>query len=66
MEHQLVWRNNMKSKEQILDLLEELGNCATDYDNYEYGLPLHTKEQVEKMIEIVENWLDEKEIKEYL
>ena len=39
-------------EKQIEQIIDELNEYATDYDNYEYGLPMHG-DHYEKMKEII-------------
>ena len=47
----------MITDEKILELITKLDNLATNFNGFEFGLPIHSER--ENLIGIIRNWLKE-------
>ena len=48
--------------EKILELITKLDDLATNFNGYEFGLPMHSER--ENLIGIIRNWLEENGLEE--
>lgn len=52
------------TKEQKTKRIESLGEYAQAFDCFEYGLPIYNEENMSKMREVIDEALEEIQIKE--